>query len=253
MNSREIEQSLEWTPQESREAFEQCRTWSRFQYLMTLSVFLKIPSPVYGFSEDVGETDNGWWTAEDPRYALLKEINFKGLITLNAQETVHEPGGSLPDVFTRAGVVDQCARTSLNLLVEEDYLLPLKHAAEAAGFIVIVRLNDHIPSTDEVALVTNIYRDGRQDIISSIPYAPMVGKITVGSNTVDSLKNADGGFFDDVEQFLNDGFAEKVLDETFEITVIDRVCNRPAHHPSGLFTFVANYVAANPVSTPFDV
>jgi hypothetical protein len=63
--------------------------WTEFQRLMTLSVcIMKIPSPIYGFPrvEDVNKTDKDWWTPEDPRYQLLREIDLRGLITLNAQE-----------------------------------------------------------------------------------------------------------------------------------------------------------------------
>jgi hypothetical protein len=135
-------------------------------------------------------------------------------------------------------------------------LLPLKEAAQKAGFLVVVSIIGKDGSeTDSIGLVENIYRGDRVETIARARYTPIRGPVDIGktrSLIVDQVNATSGGFLlDSLEDALNHKFLAKLLRETYEVSIVDPVPNRAAHLPAGLFSFLKNHLKSNPIQTPF--
>lgn len=248
------------SPRDAERSFFACNSYAEFQRLMCLSVYQKVPSPIYGFPEveNVEDTDNKWWMETDPRYQMLKEINLRGLVTLNAQECELFPDTPIPERLVNEGIVQSDCRCSLNFLILKQDFIALQRAAEKNGYILIIRVPGTKPN-HQFPESTTKDRNNKVKIWSGIMFQRIRDfDIDLGEGVVlqpGSLVT-NGNFFDDLLSLrtLNARFFVELEKMIVSVTMIDRIPNRVAHDPDGgLFTFLVHYLRSHPVATPFCV
>jgi len=194
---------------------------------MTGAVMNKVGSPIYNFvrPDTLMKYDNHWWTENDERYQILIKINSMGLITLNCEEGLLDREERN---FWHHNICAINVRTSLSLLLPNNMVSKFKNSMEKEGYIVLFGTN-----------LFNIKTCTK--FISLVEIVMKTGEIKVNS----SLKLNDKSYtwgHDDIEEFTNPNFSEKIKKLTTELTIVDPIFNRPNNMKEGLFKTILDYL-----------
>ena len=189
---------------------------------MTGAVMNKVGSPMYWFDRPnpLMEYDNYWWTENDERYQILIKINSIGLITLNCEE------GLLDREERNFWHEDICAinvRTSLSLLLPNNMVSKFKNNMEKMGYIVLFGTN------------LNNIKDISTKFISLVEIVMKTGEIKVNSSI--KFKKSYTWGDDDIEEFTNPNFSEKIEKLTTKLTIVDPIFNRPNNMKEGFIRY----------------
>lgn len=232
------------TREEDIQAFLDCETLEELQSLSVKVVKGEIRAPNYGFDEVEGNSDNHWW-GKGPRWELLVKINEAGIITLNAEEGEEIPYQRIEGLPTKltekeldelgftAGNASNW-RCSLTCLVPRFYRYTVLNGLRSDGFMVVN--NDiFVDDYDDLKI------EYRVRLTSGVNWRGVDGKggtsmPILSHNDKDRVLQSYNFALDSLIPYLNDEFAEQLLNVADEYTFVDLFYNRPAHHPDGLFS-----------------
>lgn len=198
---------------------------------MTGVVMNKVGSPIYNFDRPntLMEYDNHWWTENDERYQILIKINSMGLITLNCEEGLLDREERN---FWHHNICAINVRTSLSLLLPNNMVSKFKNNMEKEGYIVLFGTN------------LNNIKSISTKFISLVEIVMKTGEIKVNSSL--KLKLNDKSYYtwgeDDIEEFTNPNFSEKIERLTTKLTIVDPIFNRSNNMKEGLFKTILDYL-----------
>jgi hypothetical protein len=230
------------TTSEAIRTEQQVKTLSDFESFMVGIVTKKIPSWLYGYMPEEDNSDNYWWTPENPAYSLLVEMNKRGLLTFGSQDGRFLPG----DIGIGRSFVDGVIRAErLPMMVEALELSRFKIVVHSSQLLrrhtkyptieksskncCVILFKD--PQTREKAPspgdMNNVIEEGKQQL--------WVGRAGAWSCF---LPQADNG----TKQYHN--FSQELVKKVYSgmvlVSLWDPVWTRPAE--DGLFTAIVDAI-----------